>query len=316
MYQGLLNKVKRGQVFNHPHFGLHQVAFRRIRNSIPTSRSGCGASIVCGIPSVRAPCTGDRRSGPTWHPPSHSPAFRSQSRSARVASSQSCHVTKPAASATLCGSLSVGPSCRGSASKDRRAPGHRTYGAKARRVSRPLEGPVPGLHHGGADRVNQQCLHANSAAVSGATRNGPSFLGALLVCGRRGLRLMVAYTNAGTGLRYSCACVLSTTPSRSARVCRGSAWTRSFANRSWRHSSRPRWNCIRPRRPMSSRSVSDCINNAGKNVSGSETNRAGGAAVSSCRTGRSARGSEAGTALGDGYPKAATGTRRLRAFLP
>ena len=53
--------------------------------------------------------------------------------------------------------------------------------------------------------ANQQRLDANSTAVFGATRNGPSLLGGLLVCGRCGRRLMVAYTNAGTGLRYSCA---------------------------------------------------------------------------------------------------------------
>jgi DNA invertase Pin-like site-specific DNA recombinase len=53
--------------------------------------------------------------------------------------------------------------------------------------------------------ANQQRLDANSAAFFGATRNGPSLLGGLLVCGRCGRRLMVGYTNAGTGLRYSCA---------------------------------------------------------------------------------------------------------------
>ncbi len=37
----------------------------------------------------------------------------------------------------------------------------------------------------------------------------------------------------------------------------------------------PRWNCIWPRRSMSSRSVSDCINNAGKNVSGLDTRPSG-----------------------------------------
>ncbi len=53
--------------------------------------------------------------------------------------------------------------------------------------------------------ANQQRLDANSTAVFGATRNGPSLLGGLLVCGRCGRRLMVGHTNAGTGLRYSCA---------------------------------------------------------------------------------------------------------------
>jgi DNA invertase Pin-like site-specific DNA recombinase len=53
--------------------------------------------------------------------------------------------------------------------------------------------------------ANQQRLDANSAAVFGAARHGPSLLGGLLVCGRCGRRLMVCYTNAGAGLRYSCA---------------------------------------------------------------------------------------------------------------
>lgn len=54
--------------------------------------------------------------------------------------------------------------------------------------------------------TNQQRLEANQARAAslGAARHGPSLLGGLLVCGRCGLRLMVNYTNAGSGLRYSC----------------------------------------------------------------------------------------------------------------
>jgi DNA invertase Pin-like site-specific DNA recombinase len=53
--------------------------------------------------------------------------------------------------------------------------------------------------------ANQERLEANRAAYLGAPRHGPSLLGGLLVCGRCGRRLMVGYTNGGTGVRYSCA---------------------------------------------------------------------------------------------------------------
>jgi Recombinase zinc beta ribbon domain/Recombinase len=53
---------------------------------------------------------------------------------------------------------------------------------------------------------NQQRLDSNRARAEspGAVRQGPSLLGGLLVCGQCGRRLLVQYTNAGTGLRYSC----------------------------------------------------------------------------------------------------------------
>jgi DNA invertase Pin-like site-specific DNA recombinase len=52
--------------------------------------------------------------------------------------------------------------------------------------------------------ANQQRLEANRAASLGGVRHGPSLLGGLLVCARCGRRLLVSYTNAGSGLRYSC----------------------------------------------------------------------------------------------------------------
>lgn len=53
--------------------------------------------------------------------------------------------------------------------------------------------------------TNQQRLDANRArAVSlGAVRQGPSLWGGLLLCGQCGRRLLVQYVNAGSGLRYS-----------------------------------------------------------------------------------------------------------------
>ncbi len=54
--------------------------------------------------------------------------------------------------------------------------------------------------------ANQQRLEANRAraASPGAVRQGPSLLGGLRACGRCQRRLVVQYTNAGQGLRYSC----------------------------------------------------------------------------------------------------------------
>ena len=54
-------------------------------------------------------------------------------------------------------------------------------------------------------RANRERLEANRVASLGAPRRGPSMLGGLLRCGRCGRRLMVGYTNGGRGVRYSCA---------------------------------------------------------------------------------------------------------------
>jgi DNA invertase Pin-like site-specific DNA recombinase len=53
--------------------------------------------------------------------------------------------------------------------------------------------------------ANQERLEANRTANLGAPRHGPSLLGGLLVCGRCARRLMVGYTNGGSGVRYNCA---------------------------------------------------------------------------------------------------------------
>jgi DNA invertase Pin-like site-specific DNA recombinase len=53
--------------------------------------------------------------------------------------------------------------------------------------------------------ANQKRLETNRTAHFGAPRHGPSLLGGLLVCGRCRRRLMVGYTNGGSGVRYSCA---------------------------------------------------------------------------------------------------------------
>ncbi len=53
-------------------------------------------------------------------------------------------------------------------------------------------------------RANQARLDANRAAHRREHRHGPALLGGLVTCGRCGRRMMVNYTNGATGLRYSC----------------------------------------------------------------------------------------------------------------
>jgi DNA invertase Pin-like site-specific DNA recombinase len=67
-----------------------------------------------------------------------------------------------------------------------------------------LEGRCPAYISVARFWANQQRLEANRAASLGAVRHGPSLLGGLLVCARCSRRLLVNYTNAGSGLRYSC----------------------------------------------------------------------------------------------------------------
>lgn len=54
--------------------------------------------------------------------------------------------------------------------------------------------------------ANQERLAANRARheAAGAVRHGPSLLGGILVCGRCGQRMMVAYSGRANRLRYSC----------------------------------------------------------------------------------------------------------------
>jgi DNA invertase Pin-like site-specific DNA recombinase len=55
--------------------------------------------------------------------------------------------------------------------------------------------------------LNQERLRSNCCGrdTPGAPGRGPSLLGGLLVCGRCGYRLQVTYGNNGSGLRYTCA---------------------------------------------------------------------------------------------------------------
>ena len=67
-----------------------------------------------------------------------------------------------------------------------------------------LEGRCPAYITTERYWANQQRLQANRAARLRGARHGPSLLGGLLVCAHCGRHLLVGYTNAGRGLRYSC----------------------------------------------------------------------------------------------------------------
>lgn len=69
-----------------------------------------------------------------------------------------------------------------------------------------LEGRCPGYITPERFWANQARLAANRARqeAAGAVRHGPSLLGGLLVCGRCGQRMMVAYSGRASRLRYSC----------------------------------------------------------------------------------------------------------------
>jgi DNA invertase Pin-like site-specific DNA recombinase len=99
--------------------------------------------------------------------------------------------------------------------------GHRTTDPRRQRPERPRSGRVtrglseclvllpgrcPAYISEERFQANQDRLQQNrsSQQTRGAARRGPSLLGGLLVCGRCGCRLMVNYTDGGRNLRYCC----------------------------------------------------------------------------------------------------------------
>ena len=206
MYQGLLNKARRGEVYNHPPSGYVKLptgvfaldADEQVQDVIRLifdlfDRLGTIHGVLRylvkhGIRMPIRPHSGPNRGQLEWHRPN------------RV---------------TLQNLL--------------RRPiyagyyrwGHRAVDARRRVAGRPgtgrtvrppkeclvlLEDRCPAYITAARFWSNQQRLDSNRtrAASLGAVREGPSLLGGLLVCGRCGRRLMVQYTNGGTGLRYNC----------------------------------------------------------------------------------------------------------------
>jgi DNA invertase Pin-like site-specific DNA recombinase len=205
MYQGLLNKAKRGEVFNHAPIGyVKQLSGefaldpdQQVQSVVHLifdefERQGTLHGLLRylvhhGIRLPIRPHSGPNRGQLEWRRPN------------RVTLQNLLH--RP---------LYAGFYCWGHRATDprRKVAGRSGTGRTVRQpkdclVLLPDRCPA----YISAERfwANRERLEANRAASLGAPRRGPSLLGGLLICGRCGRRLMVGYTNGGSGVRYSCA---------------------------------------------------------------------------------------------------------------
>ena len=204
MYQGLLNKAKRGEVFNHPPVGYVkqpsgefaldpdqqvQGVVRLVFDEFDRQGTVHGLLrylVHHGIRLPVRPHRGPNRGLLEWRRPS------------RATLQDLLH--RPLYAGFYCwGRRAVDPR--------RKVAGRPGSG----RTSRPphdclvlLPDRCPAYITADRFRANQGRLEANRAAGLGAPRGGPSLLGGLVVCGRCGRRLLVGYANGGTGVRYTC----------------------------------------------------------------------------------------------------------------
>ena len=206
MYQGLLNKARRGEVYNHPPagyvkspagpFGLDpdeqvQTVIRLIFEQFERHGTVQGVlryQVRNGIRMPIRPLGGPDRGQLQWHRPN-----------------------RPTLQNVLKHPLYAGYYRWGHRAIDprRKVAGRPSTG---RTVVAPeacavlIEGHCPAYITPEQFWANQARLLANRAGAEnpGAVRQGPSLLGGLLVCGRCGRRLLVQYTNAGRSLRYLC----------------------------------------------------------------------------------------------------------------
>jgi DNA invertase Pin-like site-specific DNA recombinase len=206
MYQGLLNKARRGEVFNHPPSGyvklptgefaldpdeqvqsVIRLIFEQFER-LGTLHGLLRYLVEHGIRMPIRPHAGPNRGQLEWHRPN------------RVTLQNLLHHPIYAGFYRW-GHRAMDPR--------RQVPGRPSTGRTLRAPKDCLvllQGRCPAYITPERFWANQQCLEANRARAAslGAARHGPSLLGGLLVCGRCGRRLMVNYTNGGSGLRYSC----------------------------------------------------------------------------------------------------------------
>jgi DNA invertase Pin-like site-specific DNA recombinase len=204
MYQGLVNKARRGEVFNHPPAGYIklptgafaldpdeqvQSVIRLLFDQFERQGSINGLLQYLVAHNLRMPIRphhGPGRGQLEWHRPNrvtlqhllHHPIYAGYYRWGHRA----CDPRRK-----------VG---------GRPGTGRTVRSPEACLVL--LEGRCPAYITAERFWVNQQRLQANRVASLKGVRHGPSLLGGLLVCARCGRHLLVSYTNAGRGLRYSC----------------------------------------------------------------------------------------------------------------
>ncbi len=245
MYQGRLNKARRGELFSHAADRLRPAARRRVGPR--PRRAGAGVVrlifdqfdrqgslhgllrylVQHGIRIPVRPHGGPNRGQLEWRRPNretlqnllHHPIYAGLYRY---------------------GHRTVDPR------KQQPGPaGHRPHGRAPGAVPGAAPRPLPGLHHVGTVRGQPGAAGRQPRTRPTrrrAPRSGPSLLGGLVGCGRCGRRMMIGYASGGQGLRYSLQPRRrSTTPSRCARAWRGGCWTSWSPGRSWRPWSRRRW---------------------------------------------------------------------------
>jgi DNA invertase Pin-like site-specific DNA recombinase len=206
LYQGMLNKAKRGEAFNHPPIGyvkspdgafaldpdeqvqgvIHLLfeQFERIGTSYGLLRYLVDHDICIPV----RPLAGEQRGQLVWRRPN------------RV-TLQSLLRHPIYAGFYRWGHRATDPR--------KKVPGRRQSGRTFRQANDCLvllPDRCPAYISAEQFWTNQDRLHANRANATslGAPRRGPSLLGGLLVCGRCGYRMMVNYTDCGRGLRYCC----------------------------------------------------------------------------------------------------------------
>lgn len=206
MYEGMLNKARRGEAFNHPpigyirdtdgHFILDpddqvQGVVRLIFHQFERQQTVCGLLRYLVSNNILIPVRSFRRKERGklyWHRPN-----------------------RPTLQSLLHHPIYAGYYRWGHRSVDKRKQlaGQRRGG---RTLRQPKDCPVLLPGHCPAyiseERfwANQQRLQDNRAMADskGAPRQGPALLSGLLRCGHCGYRLVVNYNNAGNGLRYGC----------------------------------------------------------------------------------------------------------------
>jgi DNA invertase Pin-like site-specific DNA recombinase len=206
MYQGLLNKARRGEVYNHPPAGYVkaptgefvldpdaqvQSVVRLIFEQFERQGTLQGLLrylVQHGIQMPIRPLGGPNRGQLEWHRPN-----------------------RPTLQNVLKHPIYAGYYRWGHRAVDprRKVAGRPQTGRTVRSPKECLvllEDHCPAYITAAQFWANQERLAANRARSEslGAVRHGPSLLGGLLVCGRCGRRLAVQYTNAGSSLRYSC----------------------------------------------------------------------------------------------------------------
>jgi DNA invertase Pin-like site-specific DNA recombinase len=204
MHQGLLNKARRGEVYNHPPIGYVKAAtggfaldpdeqvqsvVRLLFEQFDRQGTVCGLLRYLVKHNVRIPVRphhGDQRGQLQWHRPN------------RVTLQSLLHHP------IYAGFYRWGHRAVDSRKK---VPGRRQSGITLRPPKDSLvllPNHCPAYISADQFWANQMRLEDNRTTAKGPVRNGPALLSGLLVCGRCGYHMTVNYNNAGRFLRYGC----------------------------------------------------------------------------------------------------------------